>query len=65
MTKTILQKNTGDEEYRYRLIQFSDKYVIFRTANNNVDQMLTEADFGEKIAEFNNEEKAKEAFAKL
>lgn len=65
MTKMILQKNTENERYCYRLIQFSDKYVIFRTVNNNIGQVPTEADFGEKIAEFSEEKKAKDFFNKI
>lgn len=60
--RTISKKVTEDGKYHYRLVKFSDKYVIFRNQSN---QSLKEAEFGETMSEFTDEKKAKNFFDKI
>ena len=60
--RTISKKVTKDGKYHYRLVKFSDKYVIFRNQSN---QPSGEAEFGETISEFTDEKKAKNIFDKI
>ena len=65
MTKIILTKISKDGDYQYNLVNFSDKQVIFKRRKNQSTQLPTEAEFGEKIAEFLEEKKARDFFDKI
>lgn len=66
MTKTILQKNTEDGKFHYKLVRNFNKYVIFkmRVGNASLRREL-EADFVEKIAENNDYNKIEKIFKTL
>lgn len=65
MTKIILTKISQDGMCRYDLVKFSDKWVVFKRSKNQSNQLPIEAKFGENIAEFLEEGKARIFFEKI
>ena len=65
MVKTLLTKISENGEYHYSLVQFSNKYVIYRAKKNQSIQTQREADFEEMMSEFSDETKARDFFEKI
>ena len=63
MVKVLRTKVSEDSIYKYSVIQFADKYAIFKSQKNQ--SILPEADFGERIKEFSNATGAMQYFEKI